>query len=652
MSKEREEKGRKARIYSVIVVGLLDLAILPHLLNLLVFVLQYGKEGFERWQNYSYLKSYIDLIINPKLLQLFLLMQLLYLAFSIYTLWNTEKLRRKRRKGDEEMPNVTGEGQHGTSRWQTEDEKDKNATVWDMAKPIKKGGIIYGMDTEKDKLWYNLEDEHTLIIGATRSGKSRKNILPSIWEIGKSGESMILGDPKGELYITSKEYLEKEGYKVIALNLREPSKGNQWNILDLVNKAVDEGNIAKASELAWDIANALCNKKESSTDDPVWGNGQESTLAALMLLVSMESDFKFQRHLTSVYYLLAEYGRELADGTVPLIEYINSLPLDHPAKGAFATASLAPYKMRASFFTMAITTLRLFSDPTISDMTSFQDHDLKDIGIEKTAVFLIVPDEKKTRHVLATLYIDQVYQSLVELSNGEGGRIPRRVNIIIDEFGNLPAIPNFDTKLTVGGGRGIRFTIAVQDIQQLKSLYKESHQTITGNCHTWIYIKTADTETAKLISAKTGKYTVATESAGASVQNKGHSVSVNEGMTGRAVVMEDEVLRWDSNYSLVLPVGKYPAKYPMPDLSQYKANSDFGFKATGNIDLDKKNNQEIIKNRWNSVTEREVKKPQIWLPDLEELFNEPSEKVESTENRTQAIQQEEIYNNNEEENFL
>nr|WP_278678088.1 type IV secretory system conjugative DNA transfer family protein [Clostridium paraputrificum] len=648
MSKEREKKGSNARKFTVALVGILDVAILPHLLNLLVFILEDGKSGIEKWKSYSYLQSYKDLGTHPQLLKLFVMMQFLYLAFVIYTLWNTEKLRRKRSKGDEEMPNIAGEGQHGTSRWQTEEEKDKNATVWDTVSPIKKGGIIYGMDKEKNKIWYNDDDEHTLIIGATRSGKSRKNILPSIWEIGKSGESMILGDPKGELYITSREYLKKQGYNVVALNLREPSKGNQWNILDLVNKAVDEGNIAKASELAWDIANAICNKKESSGDDPVWGNGQESTIAALILLVSMESDFKFQRHMASVYYLLAEYGQELEDGTVPLIEYIKTLPVQHPAKGAFATASIAPYKMRASFFTMALSTLRLFADQTIADMTSNQDHDLKKIGIEKTAVFLIVPDEKKTRHVLATLYIDQVYQCLVELSNNQGGRIPRRVNIIIDEFGNLPAIPNFDTKLTVGGGRGVRFTIAVQDIQQLKSLYKESHQTITGNCHTWIYIKTADTETAKLISAKTGKYTVATESVGASVQNKGHSVSVNEGVTGRAVVMEDEVLRWDSNYSLVLPVGKYPAKYPMPDLSQYKANAEFGFKSTGNIDEDKKSNQEIIKNRWDSIEERVIKQPEIWLPDLEDILktNHDEKAIKQPANQGESNIKEE------EENFL
>lgn len=576
-------------------------------------------------------------------------------ALIIAILWRTEGLKKKKNRIQDGVggPEPAGDGQFGTSRWQDEQEMDKTASVWNTDNALKKGGIILGMEKntsknakETEKIWYTSDDIHTLLIGATRSGKDRKILLPSIWEMAKSGESMILGDPKGEMYISTKPYLEKEGYNIITLNLRDPRKGNQWNMLDLINKAIDSGDVPKGVELAWDIANIIGKQVPHTSSEPIWENGAESTIAALVLLAALESEFKFQRHMTTAYYLLSEYGQPLADDTIPLIDYIKKLPPRHPAKAAFATANIAPYKTRASFFTTVLSQLRLFSDPNIADMAAKQDHDLESIGIKKTAVFLIIPDEKKTRNFLATAYVSQVYQALVDLSNRHGGRIPRRVNIILNEFGNLPAFPDFPTMLTVGGGRGIRFTAAIQDIAQLKTLYKEASQTITGNCSTWIFLKTADVETAKLISEKTGKYTVETENMGSSIQNKGYSSSHGLATTGRALLMPDEVLRWDVGESLVLPTGTFPARYQLPDLSFWKANKDFGFvDPSGDIDADREKNNKIIKERWDNVTEREFAEAQIWLPDLG-LNNEEDnqEKIENkeiaaTENVEKVVQE-------------
>ncbi|HHV30703.1 MAG TPA: type IV secretory system conjugative DNA transfer family protein [Clostridium sp.] len=489
-----------------------------------------------------------------------------------------------------------------------------------------------------EKIYYEPEDAHTLIIGTTRSGKSRKIILPSIWTIAQSGESMVLGDPKGELYIMTREYLKKMGYEIIVLNLRTPSMGNQWNMLDMVIQAVDKGDISKATEIAWDIASAIVNQKPSN-GEPIWQNGEESTIAALILAVCMEADFRFQKHMASVYYLLAEYGIPLEDETVPLNEYFNKLPATHPAKGAFATARIAPLKTRGSFFTTALADLRLFSDPNIADMCSKMDHNLKDIGIRKTAVFLIVPDEKVTRNVLATLYIDQLYTTLVELANESGGRIPRRVNFIIDEFGNLPPIPQFDKKLTVAGGRGMRFNMAVQDFAQLEKLYGKNDKTIRGNCHNWIYILTSDPETAKVVSERTGQYTVQTESANSSLQAKGGgSFGSGASLTGRALFMPDEIMRWPDGRSLVLRVRKNAAVFAAPDLTKYKANEDFGFT------LDKTHNQNVIKERWDNTPVRKIEETQIWLPEIN--------KGVMAETKTEVLTNTKETFSNDEEDFL
>lgn len=622
-----KSRARINRIILIIFIIIADIFLLPFLIVFLKFLatstdLNYALNSIKA---YGIIKSMKEVYSNPELGKAFLGLQAFPLVLIIGISWNTNKFKKKNRIGDGVGgPEPSGNGEHGTSRWQNEKEMDMTANVWYSHKPLSKGGIIFGMDKVRkgEKIWLNDDDAHTLIIGATRSGKTRKILMPSIWEIGKTGESMVIGDPKGELFITAKEYLEKEGYNVIVLNLREPLKGNQWNILDLVNKAVDEGDIPKATQLAWSIAHTISNQTPSFSTEPIWKNGEESTIASLIMLTALESEFKFQRHMATAYYLLAEYGQPLEDETIPLLDYIKKLDTRHPAKSAFATASIAPYKTRASFFTTALADLRLFSDPNIADMTNKQDHVLENIGIDKTAVFLIIPDEDSTRNVLATLYIDQVYQSLVNLANSRGGRIPRRVNFILDEFGNLPPIPDFDKKLTVAGGRGIRFTLAIQDIAQLKKLYDKNSQTITGNCHNWIYLKTADVETAKLISEKTGKYTVETESTGSSVQSShsSHSFSHNVNLAGRPLLLPDEVLRWNTGESLVLPMSYFPARYPLPDLSEYTANAEFGFVSTGNIDYDIEKNRQISEQRWMNIRSREIEEVSIWLPDLFEGF--------------------------------
>ncbi|MGE4282317.1 MAG: VirD4-like conjugal transfer protein, CD1115 family [Clostridia bacterium] len=632
---KKMEKTTIVRISVVVLILLFDMAVLPWVLRFPFFLTKDFVHAPSLWMEYGLIHSVKDVFSDERFRNLYLVMQLPVIALIIGVAWNVNRLKKKNRIMDGVGgPEPAGAGQHGTSRWQNTQEMDKTSTVWYTGTPLKKGGIIYGMEKSRngqEKVWLNDDDVHTLLLGATRSGKDRKILMPSIWEIAKSGESMIVGDPKGENYIVAKTYLESQGYEVIALNLRDPLLGNQWNLLDLVNKAVDEGDIPKASEAAWDIAHTIVSQNgEARKGEAVWTNGEESTLAALMLLTSINSEFKFQRHMTTVYYLLAEYGQPviLPNGMefVPLLDYISRLPIKHPAKAAFSVASIAPYKMRASFFTTALSSLKLFSDQNISDMTSTQDHTFENIGIDKTAVFLIIPDEKSTRDVLATLYIDQAYQSLVNLANHKGGRLPRRVNIILNEFGNLPAIPSFDKKITVAGGRGIRFTLAIQDVAQLKKLYGPNAQTITGNCHIWVYLKTADVETAKLISEKTGKYTVETENSSSSVQSRGHSMTHGAGLTGRPLLLPDEVLRWNINECLVLPIGQFPARYPLPDLSFWNANDELEFvKPSGDLDLDKELNRQIIEERWNSIPVRPIEESQIWLPRIFETGSKSKE---------------------------
>ena len=614
---KRAAKFRK--IYSAIVV-LLDLILCPWFAQFPSFVAKNMSSAPQEWLSFGPINSYKALFESQNTLLIFLSLQVFILAFLFSINFNPRSRRVNIIQDGVGGPAPAGDGQFGTSRWLTKAERDKANKIWyAFMSSISSAGIVFGMEhvRDKEKIWYDNDDKHTLIIGATRSGKSRKLILPTIGLLAQAGESMILGDPKAELYLSSAPYLQSMGYNVIVINIREPEKGNQWNMLDVVNRFYEEENVPAAVEAAWDIAHSLSHQKPSVTSEPIWENGEESVIAALCMLASFNTDLKAQKHISTAFHLLSEMGQPITNtDIVPLVEYIKGLPVKHPAKSAFATASVAPAKTRASFFTQTLADMRLFSDPNIADMTSKQDHIMENIGVEKTAVFLIIPDEKSTRNVLATLYVNQVYQALVNLANKRGGRIPRRVNIILDEFGNLPPIPDFDKKITVGGGRGIRFTLAVQGLDQIKALYKEKANTISGNCQNWIYISTQDPDTAKILSEKVGKYTVETENIGSSYQSRGSdSSSRNYGLVGRSLVDPAEILRWPENEVLVLQKSQFPARYPCPDLSRYSFNNLFGFaKSSGNVEADKEKNRKIIECRLNSLNSRTLFDPVIWLP--------------------------------------
>ncbi|MBO8164209.1 MAG: type IV secretory system conjugative DNA transfer family protein [Brevibacillus sp.] len=621
---------------------LLEIFLLPYLLAFL-WLLKETKtiHGlFDVWMSHVTTKpmaTYLKVLSEPTLLKTFLLLQVIVGAFLLRFLWRPEKkvLQQKRKRLREGVggPEAAGDGQHGTSRWQTEEELDNTTTVWYTDEPPKETGLVIGMKhivrrgRKRTKVWKIIRDGHNLIIGATRSGKSRRLVLPSIWSIAKKGESMILSDPKGELYARSHKYLRQHGYDVVMLDFRNPKRGNYWNLMNPVIRGIEEDDYARASEAAWDIAHTIVHQKQHS-GDPIWANGQESIIAALMLLVATEAQKEEEKHLHSVYTILSEMGEtiQLPNGMDhnPLLQYLKSLPIGHIARTTLATARVSPEKMRSSFLGGATVDLRLFADPSIARMTSKQDHDLAGPGRRKTAVFMIIPDEKSTRHVLATLYVSQTYEALVRLANEHNGRLPVRVHYLLDEFGNLPPITDFGTKITVSAGRGILFNLIVQDLGQIKKKYKDEYTTIIGNCQTWIYLLTRDIDTAKTLSEMTGKYTVATQNHSANVQTKDISTGYSSGLTSRPLLMPDEILRFPEDQALVLQARQFPAITPLPDLSHWPADRDL----------------EIADDHYSKpITSEPVK---VWIPGMEGADEAPLyEYPEEREGKKKSIFDEE-----------
>lgn len=434
-------------------------------------------------------------------------------------------------------------------------------------------GTYLGADLKKNKYWTIDDDTHTLVIGTTRAGKSRRIIMPTIHHLANMGESMVICDLKKELYPATKDFLHRKGYKTPVLDLRTPQAGNRWNLLHPVLTAIAEHDTAKAIQFADDIAYIL-SYDPKYRGDPIWPAAKRSLISSLILAVAFEAAEE-SKHMGTVYHLLSKFG---ADGGELLDFYINSLRENHPAKIQYGVYQMSTGKMRSSIATDTLTTLQIFAiDPAVAYMLAKQDHDLAAPGKEKTAVFLVIPDERSNRNVLASLYIQQSYSALVDLANQNNRRVPIRVNYLLDEFGNIPAITDFSTKITTAGGRGLRFTLALQGLDQLSHVYPGQENTITGQCWTWIYILTSDIKTADLISQKTGQYTVATESYSSTAQRYSHSEGVSQGLTGRPLVMKDEVLRWPEDTALILRTRKNPAKLPLPDISKLPIVNDFNF---------------------------------------------------------------------------
>ena len=477
------------------------------------------------------------------------------------------------------------------------------------------GGIVLGKkkNVKGEEVYVIEEDTHSLCIGATRSGKSRSVVLQSICTLGLAGESMILSDPKGELYNYTEPFLKSLNYDVIVIDFKNPLKSQSYNFLQPTIDAIDKSDISSAIECAWDITSALVGEAKG---EKLWNNGEASTIAGSIMNVVKDnhqniSKREFQ-NMTNTYFFIANMYKTIQDpvtgnSVMPITKYMNRLENNHPSRGLLGISEIAPARTRGSFFTSALTTLRLFTTPRIYSMTNESDFKPEELGDKKTALFIILPDEKTTYYSLASLLVTQIYEQLVKTADRRGGRLKNRVNFILDEFGNFTQIPDFSTKLTVGGGRGIRFNLFLQDFAQLDRTYgKEESKIIRGNCETWIYLRTSDTDTLKEISEKLGQYTVSTYSLSASTNlraSASSSQSVN--LTGRPLLTVSEIKQIDRPYSLIMSKGNPSIMYA-PDLSKYSFNKLLGLG-------DKEHNRKIREKRESERPEKKsTDKMKLW----------------------------------------
>lgn len=523
----------------------------------------------------------------------FVVVNTLVLFFSFYLAFISEAKEKILRTGINRVtdkisiPVPAGNGQYGNSHFMNLKELSSVKEIHcfeykpEQKRKPQKGGLVLGINEigelplskeKKESILYVGEDRHVLLVGATRSGKSRRMIILSIWLTILAEENIVTSDPKGELFAYTSRFAEQNGYNVVALDFRSPNKGNHYNYLQEILDALATGDVAEAIDLVWDLVAVIVGEAKG---EPIWHNGECATIAAVILIVAIDAPAEY-RNLANVYYFLYNMAKPDDDGKMPISHYLQELPETHPARAVFAMAELAHHKTRGSFFTSALGTLKYFINPKVAEMTSSTDYSFSEMAHQKTIVYIILPDEKTTLYSLGSMYIMQHYIYNVKEAIRNGGRCPIDWWYFLDEFGQLPYIPPVPQFLSVGAGRGMRFVLAVQDFQQIEKKYKEDYGTIKNNCDFWIYLKCANEETLKAFSGRCGNYTVQVNSTNFSDKKNKSGESHSASLTGRNLLLPEEVGMIESPYSLVSISGKFPLLLIAPDLSYYYANEDLG----------------------------------------------------------------------------
>lgn len=510
------------------------------------------------------------------------------------------------------IPVPAGNGEYGTSRFMTAKEMDdKFATATYTGKGKVKGlshnaGIIvdYMKHGSKEIIHYLNEAVNVIILGATRCGKTRRLLMTSTWLDILAGVNLLVVDVKGEIFAFTNKFAKLMGYEIRTLDYRYFNKSMHFNNLCEINELLRKKKISEAVNKAWDIVSVLVGEPKG---ERIWTDGQCATIAAAILIVAQDAP-EWAKNLTNVYYFLAYMCEpDPETGDMPITDYLNELPNNHPARGAFQIAKIAPFRTRSSFFTSALATLRLYTDWNVADITQMSDYEFSDTDEKKVITYLILPDEKTTYHPLGAIYIKQYYESLVEQAIKKGGKLDRRFIFRADEIGNFPVIPALGTMLSAGAGRNIFFELVLQDYQQLEGKYKDDFRNLKTNCLLTICLKVIDEQSTKAINTQLGTYTIQVNSASSSVsdgRSEQSNYSCNANLGGRPLLFPDEISSLQKPDALILYDGKKAITH-LPDLSEYYANKEFGMG-------DEEFNKKLFLKRMDERPSREITAPRLW----------------------------------------
>ena len=460
-------------------------------------------ENLANWGTYGIVEPYISLFPYHIYMPIRLIGTIIvFIAFLVWIITNVSSLIFSKEKGL--GFSIKKKESDGYSHWAKEKEiKEQLKMVKVSDENIKYAGLP--LINNGKELYVDDGESHSIIIGSTGSGKTQYMVLPTVKLLARKGESMVVTDPKGEIYEETAEMLKEKGYNIVLLNFREPQKGNAWNPLQLPYSLYKVGNTDKAAELLDDLAANILYDEKAQNQDPFWEKSSADYFSGLALSLFDDAD-PAEINLNSIN-LMSTIGEERCGASTYIKEYFST---KDAASSAYVNASsvlMAPSETKGGILSVFKQKIKLFtSREVLSEMLAHNDFDMKDIGRQKTAVFIVIQDEKKTYHSLVTIFIKQCYETLIDVAQECGGKLPFRTNFILDEFANMPPLKDVTTMVTAARSRLIRFNFIIQNFAQLNQIYgKEQADTIKGNCGNIIYLISTEIAALEEISKLCGE---------------------------------------------------------------------------------------------------------------------------------------------------
>ena len=453
---------------------------------------------------------------------------------------------------------------------------------------------------------------NVLIVGGSGSGKSTSYVFPNAYQ--KLG-SYVFTDPKGEIYDTTAGFLKKNGYNIKVLNLVNPVRSDGYNPLAHIRSTIDVDIIAHT------IVTGQDEGAGGGSKDPYWDNTAEMLLKSLIYYLTSTRPPE-EQNLVSCAELVRAADSE--GGSGKLNELMSELPMDHPARTNYKNIANASDKTFGNILSTLQSKLGKFDSKEIADVTSTDTIDFEQIGTEKTAVYVMSSDTHSTYNFLLTIFFAQMIQQLYDFADKNGGKLKVPVYFLCDEFANIGQIPDFDKKISTSRSRGISFSVILQNLDQLEAVYKESYETIIGNCDTHVFLGSNSFKTVEYFSKQLGEATIKSENISTSTDKShittGYSSSDNK--MARALMTPDELRRMDNDLCIIFEKGLKPIKAKKYYYYEHSMIKDFKSCEIDHNDFDASVRGEWRKiNPFNLYVEDNKEEPQdLKIESLNDLF--------------------------------
>ena len=459
--------------------------------------------------------------------------------------------------------------EHGSARWGDARQICKKYSQ----KPYSQNILLtqnfrISLDTHKHRRCLNI-----LVVGGSGAGKSRGFALPNIMQCCCS---MVITDPKAELLRKTGGLLEKKGYEVRVFDLINPDTSFCYNPFEYVH---DDKDVLRL------ISNLIQNTtpKGSQSSDPFWEKSETALLQALMLYLLHEA-LPEEQNFAMIMEMLgsAQVKEEDEDYESPLDILFDRLEMRDP--DSIAVKQYHIYKQAAGKTAKSIlisvgVRLAAFNLPQIAKLTNTDELDLSSMGERKVALFCCIPDADTSLNYLVGMIYSQLFQTLYYMADRvHGGALPVPVNCIMDEFPNVSLPNEFEKILATCRSRSIYCSIIIQNMSQLKALFKDSWESLVGNCDEFLYLGGNEKETHKYVSELLGKETIDTNTYG-QTKGKSGSYSTNFQQSGRELLQPDEVRMLDNQNALLFIRGERPildAKYDLMKHPNIRYTEDGG----------------------------------------------------------------------------